>query len=332
MSRNNYISTLNMPRNEWLKLRKKLGIGGSEAAAILGYSPYKTAVDVWIDKTSQLISHFDNEAMWIGRQLEDVIRKRFVHEKGLKVFDDHKIRLHKEHKGLFCNLDGLISNPDEGPGVFEAKAFLSYEMDKYDSVIPPPVYLQVQHNMNVCDYDYGYAAILVKDRNEFVIQRINRNQQLIDDMTKRLLRFWEYNVQGYHAPAPVNEDDLKKLYSPGNEGETVVADEKVYEQWRELIKVRQEQKHLSNKEDMLRYQLESFMAEAEILKDQQGETLATWKTSSKFDHNKLADEEPELYARYCTRFDRSSFKKNHAAKYDKYKQRNGSRRFLPKTK
>lgn len=333
VKKNNYIPTKHLTRREWLELRKKIGIGGSEVSAVLGYNSYKTAVDVWIDKTSAtLIDSGDTPALWIGRYIEPMIRARFAEEKGLRVFQDHKIRLHPDHDCLFCNLDGVIIDPDEGPGVFEAKAFLSYTLDKYESVIPPDVYLQIQHNMSVTGYGYGYAAIWIKDRNEFLFQRINRNDKLIADINKRCVRFWEYNVQGYHAPAPVSEDDLRKLYNPGSEGKTKVANETIYDNWAELNRARAEQKALKNKEDMLRFQIENFMEDAEVLKDKQGDVLATWKTSNSFDEALLKDEEPGLYEQYCTKFDKEAFKKNHAAKYSKYMYRNGARKFLPKTK
>src|SRR5690606_37257359 len=41
--------TLEMPRDEWLELRRK-GIGGSDAAAIVGLDRYRSAFDVYADK------------------------------------------------------------------------------------------------------------------------------------------------------------------------------------------------------------------------------------------------------------------------------------------
>ena len=41
-----------MSRQEWLQERKK-GIGGSDAAAIIGLNPYMTNVDLWEIKTGR---------------------------------------------------------------------------------------------------------------------------------------------------------------------------------------------------------------------------------------------------------------------------------------
>src|SRR5699024_12872370 len=57
--------SLNMPKETWLKLRKK-GIGGSDASSILNLNPYKSSVNVYMEKidrseehTSELQSRFD---------------------------------------------------------------------------------------------------------------------------------------------------------------------------------------------------------------------------------------------------------------------------------
>ena len=41
--------TKNMTKKEWL-LKRKEGIGGSDVASILGISPYKSSVSVYMDK------------------------------------------------------------------------------------------------------------------------------------------------------------------------------------------------------------------------------------------------------------------------------------------
>ena len=59
---------------EWLRLRKT-GIGGSDAGAICGMNPYSSAMKVFQDKTSEDVEAQDNEAIRIGRDLEDYVAK-----------------------------------------------------------------------------------------------------------------------------------------------------------------------------------------------------------------------------------------------------------------
>ena len=68
--------TLDISKNEWLELRRK-GIGGSDAAAIIGLDRYRSAFDVYAEKVGLKIEEPDNEAMRQGRDLEDYVSLSF---------------------------------------------------------------------------------------------------------------------------------------------------------------------------------------------------------------------------------------------------------------
>ena len=103
----NTISTLEMTHEEWLERRHE-SIGASESGAILGINPYKSAVDVYLEKVNRMNSLEDNFNMWLGRALEPVIKRRFEEETGLKVRNDNKIRIDRQHEFITTNLDGVI--------------------------------------------------------------------------------------------------------------------------------------------------------------------------------------------------------------------------------
>ena len=60
---NAVVSTEGLPREEWLAYRRK-GIGGSDAAAVLGISPFRTGVDLYYDKLGQPVE--DDEQNWVS--------------------------------------------------------------------------------------------------------------------------------------------------------------------------------------------------------------------------------------------------------------------------
>ena len=64
------VSTRNLSKEDWLHYRK-CGITGTDAGAILGLNPYRSAFQVYYDKISDTIENIDNEAMRQGRDLED---------------------------------------------------------------------------------------------------------------------------------------------------------------------------------------------------------------------------------------------------------------------
>jgi len=60
------VCTRNLSKEDWLRYRK-CGITGTDAGAILGLNPYRSAFQVYHDKISDTIENMDNEAMRQGR-------------------------------------------------------------------------------------------------------------------------------------------------------------------------------------------------------------------------------------------------------------------------
>ena len=82
------VSTEGLPEKEWLEYRRR-GIGGSDASAVLGISPFATARDLYYDKLN-IVSYEDAEDSWvqkkIGHLLEDLVAEIFHVKTGYKIY------------------------------------------------------------------------------------------------------------------------------------------------------------------------------------------------------------------------------------------------------
>ena len=107
------ISTLNLSKEDWLRYRK-CGITGTDAGAILGVNPYRSAFQVYHDKISDTTENIDNEAMRQGRDLEDYVAQRFTEATGLKVRRANAIYQSEEHPLLLEDFDRLIVGQKAG--------------------------------------------------------------------------------------------------------------------------------------------------------------------------------------------------------------------------
>ena len=81
------VDTSNQSNEEWLSYRRR-GIGGSDAAAILGISLWRTARDLYYDKLSVVKADMDENwvALEMGHLLEDLVARIFAKKTGLRIF------------------------------------------------------------------------------------------------------------------------------------------------------------------------------------------------------------------------------------------------------
>ena len=102
------VSTKNLSRADWLRYRT-MGIGGSAVSVIAGINPYKSAYQLWLEKTGQIeLAEIENEYTHFGTVLEPVIRREFMERTGLKVRQKHMILPNETYPFMLANLDGVV--------------------------------------------------------------------------------------------------------------------------------------------------------------------------------------------------------------------------------
>ena len=90
------VKTTDITREEWLEYRRT-GLGGSDAAVVMGLTPYRSKIELWADKTGRMPEAEDNEAMRTGRDLEQYVAERFCEAAGKKVRRRNYIFQHDEY-------------------------------------------------------------------------------------------------------------------------------------------------------------------------------------------------------------------------------------------
>ena len=97
------VDTAGLSEEEWLAYRRK-GIGGSDVAALLGISPWRTARDLFYDKLNIAVveDHEDNwVALEMGHLLEPLVAKIFQHRTGYKIYQIKKMFQHPEYCPMY---------------------------------------------------------------------------------------------------------------------------------------------------------------------------------------------------------------------------------------
>ena len=176
-----------LPRPDWLEMRRQ-GIGGSDAAAALGLSPFTSPVALWLDKTEGR-EDIDNEWFKRGRQLEGPIAAMFAEETGFEV-EYHPVMLRSlAHPLMLCNFDRLVIEADGGLAILECKNIGSHNSDEWEDGPPIHYRLQGQHYLAVTGLDRLYFAALIGG-HRLVIYTVERDDALIADMIAAEEAFW----------------------------------------------------------------------------------------------------------------------------------------------
>jgi putative phage-type endonuclease len=294
MKLNKLVSTAGMPHEEWLQYRKK-GIGGSDAGAICGVNKYRSAVSVFLDKTTAQVSEYDNEAMRQGRDLEQYVAERFCEETGKKVRRANAIFVHSEIPFMFANVDRMIVGEKAG---LECKTASAFSADKWaDGSIPPEYEVQCNHYMAVTGADAWYIACVILGK-EFIWHRIERDEELIATIEELEKDFWQNNVIANVMPAPDGSSSvdsyINSRYADSDPEQSV--DITTYDG---ALKRREEitilEKKLGVEKKQIEQEVKQYMQEAETAYSNSYEVK--WKTveSKRVDTKKLKSEYPEVY-------------------------------------
>lgn len=301
------VSTLDLPKEEWLRYRKH-GITGTDAACICGMNPFRSSFEVYQDKIStEIIEVEDNEAMRQGRDLEEYVAQRFMEETGIKVRRANAVFYNEEHPFMLADFDRLVVGSESG---LECKTVSPYGADKWaNGNIPAHYQLQCQHYMAVSGAKSWYIAALIFGK-ELVIREIKRDVELTNYLISIEETFWNHNIRNRIMPDPDGtkkcSEEIAKIYFKSDSEKTISLvgyDETLRrrEELNELIEKLEKEKASIDQ----RIQLEMGDAGYALSENYR----ISWLTSEsrRIDTKRLKEEKPELYQDYsktstCRRF------------------------------
>lgn len=277
MSYDAIADTRTLTHDEWLALRRT-GIGGSDAGAIMGVSPYKGAFSVWADKQGKLPPLEDNEAMRQGRDLEDYVARRFAETSGLRVRHEYSMLRSVEHPCMLADIDRRIIGERAG---LECKTSRDITMARYrNGEYPMEYYCQCLHYLAVTGWDCWYLAVLVYG-TDLLIYKICRDEVLddIEALIKAEEAFWDSHVVLDQPPAPDALDStaaaLGSVY-PHDDGTTVCADQDADQALTELAALKAQRRSIDRQITEHENQIKAAMGEAEVLAGTS--VSATWRS------------------------------------------------------
>lgn len=176
-------------------------ITASDAAAALGLSPYRTAFEVWAEKTGRLDPEsVDTEATRWGSRLEPIVLAEAADRLGCKITGTQVWR-------TLGNIGATLDAETDQPSIIEAKtAGIVGRSDRDDwgeegtDQIPPHYVVQAQTQLLVTGLDIAWVPVLIGARG-FRVYRVERDAEACELLREQLESFWCGNVLADVPPA-----------------------------------------------------------------------------------------------------------------------------------
>lgn len=148
-------------REEWLEARQSF-IGGSDASAIMGMNPYKTNVELWLEKTGQFKPEDISDKPYVkyGTVAEDYLRELFKldYPQYEVSYEPNNMWTNDKYPWAHASLDGWLYDRQSGRrGILEIKTtniLQSMQKEKWHNRIPDNYYCQLLHYMMVTGFDF----------------------------------------------------------------------------------------------------------------------------------------------------------------------------------
>lgn len=286
------MKTNEMTREQWFEERRK-GLGGSDASVILGVNPWRSAFDLWLEKTGEYIQDVSNEKMYWGNVLEDVVAKEFSKRTGKKVRRKNVMIQHPDHEWMIANVDRVVVGEK---AILECKTTSAF--NQWDSV-PHYYYAQVQHYLAVMNFDMAYLAVLIGGQ-QYKDFDIPRNDEYIEALIQAEEQFWHL-VQTKEPPEMDGSESCSNMLSvkyPSGNGEEIELPADAFKLVQEYESAKEGEKHMKSIKETAANKLKKMIGDNEsgFIFDRK----VKWSTFTKtdFDSKKLKEEHPEIYENY----------------------------------
>lgn len=262
--------------------QRRRGIGSSDIPAIVGVSPYASAIDVYLDKLG-LNEERATQETWCGDRAEAFIATLYEERSGNHVCPVDLTHAHPAHPWALATPDRWR---DPG-GIVEIKLvgarMLHLWADGVETAagrwrgLPAHVEVQVQWQLEVCDVERADVAALLGG-TDFRIYPVERDRARGAELLEHGRRFWQEHVLA-RVPPPHTAEDARKMLAlryPVSMGDMLPATDDTAAIRYRLAKLHQEQARIADERLVLENRAKALTTNADGV-----EGCWTWRRASK---------------------------------------------------
>ena len=297
------VDTRTLDRHQWLSVRQG-GIGSSDAAAAVGLCPYKSQLELWMEKTGRRPAEdaspgMDDPRYW-GTLLEPYVAVAYSQLTGRKVRKVNAVLQHPTFPYMLANIDREVVGCPEVQ-ILECKTAGEWGSRLWRDGVPEYVQLQVQHQLAVTNQRAADVAVLLCGQH-LEIHRIERDEEVIARLMVLEARFWQFVTTDVAPPADGSESAgkaLRQLYSGGGNTLDFCEDRALSDTFAQLVALKAELEARGKDAERLKQTLQQAMGDAARAVFATGEvTFKRAQDGTSLDTKRLAQDHPDLVARY----------------------------------
>jgi putative phage-type endonuclease len=304
------VETKALPREDWLTVRRQ-GIGSSDAAAAVGLNPYKSPLELWMEKTGRdgnlpKINPQDEESpMYWGTLLEPIVAAHYTKRTGNRVRRINAVLQHPDPilPWMLANIDREVIGSSEVQ-ILECKTAGINGARLWQEGVPEYVQLQVQHQLAVTGKLAADVAVLLGGQH-LEIHRIERDEALIVRLIELERHFWQFVETDTPPPADGSEsaDLALRCLHPQDNGQHLdfTHDRNLSATFADWQAVRQTLAEHEKLEAAFKQTLQQAMGNATRATFETG--AVTWKKAKDsvvLDVAQLLKSQPDLLQRYAS--------------------------------
>ena len=270
----------------WLEKRKNY-VTGTDAAKLLGLSPFGGIFDVWLDKTGQAPEFTQNAAMRAGSAFESAILKMYAEDTDAKLehVDGYTLVTCDRYPRLGASLDGW--NHTLGCPVDAKNIRWKNEKwgDAWTDEFPDYYKTQLQVQMMVTSAKFAHLAVMFSGQ-DFCIYVMEYDEELAQKIVGASEAFWPY-VENSEMPEASGSEStsgyIKEHFAEGTPDKEKEPDEELAKNVEAYVKASEEEKSAKARKDEAGNRIRVFMGEATVVpgfctwKNNKGKTETDWQ-------------------------------------------------------
>lgn len=282
-------------------------LGGSDVAAILGISPWRTPLDVYLDKVEGSQPITDPAKLKIlerGKRLEPYVLDMLCIEQGIELIGRNNRYQHPDHPFIAAEIDAETSDGRNVEGKTTAD-FYSRKLwgDAQTDEIPVYYTAQCMHGMMVKPAPSTLLPVML-GIDDFRVYEVHRDDETIAAIREKELEFWD-RVQRRDPPPASTVSDVIRLFER-DAGTSIEADDAIMACVHNLKEIKARIKVDEDDAEELECRIKLYLGEHSELR-YGAKKLLTWKSQD------------------TKRFDSAAFKAAHPSIYEKFTKTTTSR-------